>query len=88
MKMLLSMWASIKAACWHSLSIAWAYVLMGVGAAFYGLDILATLLNDPTINEQFTKVFGADPSVMGKITMTIGAVTAAARARSLIWPKQ
>jgi hypothetical protein len=43
-------WTKIKAACWHSLTMAWGYVLMVGGVVLSNVDLMASLVTDKQIS--------------------------------------
>lgn len=81
------MLANIKAACWNSLTMAWAYVQLAFGFVAENVDNIAMLVGDPSLNQQIQSALGVSPKALGAFTMFTGLVTGLARARSLIKPK-
>lgn len=76
------MWAKIKAACLHSLTVAWSYVLFVVGAAGSFIDTLASLFGDPNLKDQIAAAIG-DAKTTGRILLGISVVTLLSRLRTL-----
>lgn len=74
----------LKGACWHSLTVCWSYVLVGTGIALNGVDLLAALAGDPTLNETITGYLHASPKALGAYTAAAGLITFAARMRSIL----
>jgi hypothetical protein len=75
------MWAKIKKACFHSLTIAWGYCLAVVGAAMQGVDTLADALGDPNLRDQISTAIG-DARTVGRILLGVSIVTLVARLRT------
>jgi hypothetical protein len=75
------MWSKVKAACLHSLTIAWSYCLVVVGAAMQGLDTLALALGDPNLKDQISAAIG-DAKTVGRILLGVSIVTMIARLRT------
>jgi hypothetical protein len=76
-----SMLATLKAWCLHSLTIAWAYVLVAAGALVEIVPPALDLVNSPEAAETIRSVIPAN--YMGAYTIAIGVLTFAARMRSL-----
>lgn len=76
-------WAKVWAICGKSLTMAWSYILMAVGAVFDQIDNIATTLGDPNFKQQVTTLIGSDPKVIGYFAMVVSAVTIATRLRSI-----
>lgn len=77
-------WASVWAHCGHSVTIAWGYLLAGIGTAFGLLDPVAKAVGDPDLKTQVTDALQSNPKILGYILAGISAVTIAARIRSLV----
>lgn len=73
----------IWAICGKSLTVAWSYFLMIVGAIFNQLDNIATALGDPGFKDQVAELLQSNPKVLSYLAMTISAITIAARLRSI-----
>jgi hypothetical protein len=76
------MWARVKAACRHSLTIAWGYALAFVGLLLSVVDNISDALGDPGVKDQISAAIG-DPRTVGRIFLLISFVTIIARLRSL-----
>ena len=75
-------WASIWAVCGKSLTIAWSYAVILLGAALQWIDPIASALGDPELRQQITALI-ADPKVLGYVSMAISLITILARLRSI-----
>ena len=73
----------IKAACLHSVTIAWSYLLALAGAALQEIDSTADLLGDPALREQISSAIG-DPRTAGRILLVVSVVNIVARLRSIV----
>jgi putative exporter of polyketide antibiotics len=76
------MWTKLKAACLHSLTIAWGYVLAFVGGFMSLIDGLGDALGDPNLKDQISAAIG-DARATGRVLLVISIVTILARLRSL-----
>ncbi len=76
-------WQKAWAICGKSLTMAWSYILLVIGAVFNQLDSIAATLGDPNFKEQVMSVIGTDPKIMGYFAMTVSLVTIATRLRSI-----
>ena len=76
------MWARIKAACSHKLTIAWGYVLAFIGGLLSIIDTISDALGDPGLKDQISAAFG-DTRTVGRILLLISLITIIARLRSL-----
>jgi hypothetical protein len=76
------MWAKLKAACLHSLTIAWGYALALVGCIMSLIDGIGDSLGDPALRDQISAAVG-DARATGRILLAISVVTILARLRSL-----
>jgi len=76
------MWAKLKTACLHSLTIAWGYVLALVGGVMSLIDGVSDALGDPNLKEQISAAVG-DAKATGRILLVISIVTILARLRSM-----
>ncbi|MGJ5032260.1 hypothetical protein ACQR1I_35860 [Bradyrhizobium sp. HKCCYLS2038] len=79
-------WAKAWVYCGHSLTIAWSYILAGVGIAFSLLDKAGLLLGDPELNLQQKTVdlLKDHPQVAGWVVIAFGLITLATRLRTLV----
>ena len=78
------MWESIKASCFRSLTIAWAYVLGIFGVVLGSVDQIGILINDPTITQKVTDLLHADPRAMAAFSLLVSGVTIITRSRTLL----
>ena len=78
----MTLWARLKAFCLHSLTIAWSYLLAGLGLLLQGVDATADAFGDPSLQEQLAQAIG-DAKTVGRIMLGISVVTILARLRSL-----
>jgi len=76
------MWARVKAACRHSLTIAWGYMLAFIGFLLSIVDNVGDALGDPGLKDQISAAVG-DARTVGRILLSISLVTILARLRSL-----
>jgi hypothetical protein len=76
------MLARIKAACLHSMTIAWSYCIALAGALASIIDDLADALGDPGVKDQISAAIG-DVKTTGRILLVISVVTIIARLRTL-----
>ncbi len=82
-----TIWAKIWVICGKSLTIAWSYMLLGIGGLLNQLDGIAATLGDPNFKNQVTDFLHADPKYLGYFAMVVSAFTIAARLRSIAEPK-
>jgi hypothetical protein len=73
----------LKALCFCSLTMAWSYVLLVGGFVLTNLDAAAAIVTDAQVSASIARAMGTDPKVLGVWTMVVGAITTAARVRSL-----
>jgi len=76
-------WAKVWAVCGKSATLAWSYILVGIGTLVQFIDPLAAALGDPDLKNQVTNTLQADPKILGYVMMAISAITIAARLRSI-----
>ncbi|MCK1387385.1 hypothetical protein [Bradyrhizobium sp. 21] len=76
------MLARIKAACLHSMTIAWSYCIALAGALASIIDDLVDALGDPGVKDQINSAIG-DVTTTGRIMLVISVVTIIARLRTL-----
>lgn len=76
-------WAKVWALCGNSVTIAWSWLLAGVGTALSALDPIASVLGDPDLKSQITNTLSTNPKVLGYFAMAVSAITIAARLRSI-----
>lgn len=80
-------WAKVWAICGRSLTMAWSYILMGIGTLLNQLDGIAATLGDPNFKQQVTDFLHADPKYLGYFAMMVSGFTIAARLKSITTPK-
>src|SRR5262245_45168529 len=66
-------WAKVWAYCGNSATVAWSYVVGGIGAALGLLQPLATLVGDPGLQQQVTDSLKSNPQVLGWVMFAISA---------------
>lgn len=76
------MLSKIKAACLHSLTIAWSYLLAAIGSMMASIDSIGDALGDPNLRDQINAAVG-DTRTAGRILLAISIITILARLRSL-----
>jgi hypothetical protein len=76
-------WAKVWALCGKSATVAWSYVLAGIGMVVQLIDPVATTLGDPDLKTQITGLLQANPKVLGYFAIGVSAVTIAARLRTI-----
>jgi hypothetical protein len=76
-------WAKVWAICGKSVTVAWGYILGGVGSALALVDPVATELGDPGFKDQVSSMLQSNPKVLGYVTIAISVITIAARLRSI-----
>ncbi len=76
-------WAKVSALGGHSATLAWSYVVAGVGFLMQWIEPIASALGDPDIKSQVTSTLQTNPQVLAYVMMGISAVTIAARLRSI-----
>ena len=76
-------WAKVWAYCGKSVTIAWAYLLGGLGSAMAMLDPLANAVGDPDLKDKVTSLLQSNPRVLGYLTIAMSIITIAARLRSI-----
>lgn len=77
-------WEKVWALCGNSLTVAWGYLLGGVGAMLGLLQPIANLLGDPGLQGQVTDALKSNPQVLGYVMFGISVITIIARVRSII----
>lgn len=76
------MFAKIKAACLHSLTIAWSYLLAIVGSVMTAIDGIGDALGDPNLRDQINTAIG-DARTAGRILLGISIITILVRLRTI-----
>lgn len=78
-------WAKVWAVCGKSITMAWGYILGGIGSFFALIDKIGPAIGDPNLNlkQQVTDAFDSNPKIMGYVVIGISVITILARIRSL-----
>jgi hypothetical protein len=76
-------WNKVWAICGKSATMAWSYVLAGIGLVVQFIDPLAAAVGDPNLHDQVTQALASDPKILGYFAMFVAAVTVAARLRTI-----
>ncbi len=76
-------WAKVSAIGGHSATIAWGYILGGIGSCVALIEPLANLLGAPDFKTQVATALADHPEYMGYFTIAVSVVTIAARLRSI-----
>jgi len=76
-------WAKVWAICGKSATMAWSYLLAGLGMLVQFIDPLAAAFGDPDLHNQVTSALSSDPKILGYFAMGIAAVTLASRLRTI-----
>ena len=77
-----NIWRKLKAACLHSLTMAWSYCLVAIGAVLQAIDSMADALGDPELKNQISAAIG-DSKTVGRILLGVAVITMIARLRSI-----
>ena len=76
-------WAKVWALCGNSLTIAWSYAVMTIGAAVQAIDPIATMLGDPDLKAQITSYLQANPKALGYFAIFVSVITILSRLRTI-----
>lgn len=76
-------WAKVWAVCGKSATMAWSYLLAGIGVLVQFIDPLAAALGDPDLHNQVTNALASDPKILGYFAMAVAAITLASRLRTI-----
>lgn len=76
-------WQTVWAYCGKSITVAWGYLLGGLGSALALIDPLASAVGDPGLKDQITTALQSNPKILGYVTIAISVITIAARLRSI-----
>lgn len=76
-------WAKVWALCGNSMTIAWSYVVGGIGLMLNQLDNIAATLGDPNFKAQVADFLHSDPKYLGYFAMVVSGFTIASRLRSI-----
>jgi hypothetical protein len=79
------MWDRVKAACLHSMTIAWSYTIALVGLVMQGMDSILDILNDQAFKDNLHAMIG-DAQTFGRIMLGISVINIIARLRTLRKP--
>lgn len=74
----------IKAICLRSMTMAWAYLVGLFGIVMGMIEQVSVLLQDPTIVQKVTETLGASPRALAAFSLIISVVTIATRTRTLL----
>ncbi len=80
------MWSKLKAACLHSLTIAWAYLLASLGVLLEVLDLFSSIFDTDQVKDEIRSAIG-DPKRAAMVILAIAGITFLARLRSLVWKR-
>jgi hypothetical protein len=76
-------WAKAWAICGKSVTMAWGYLLAGIGSALSLIDPIAATLGDPDLKGQVTGLLQSNPKALGYFAIGVSVITIAARLHSL-----
>jgi hypothetical protein len=76
-------WAKVWALCGRSVTIAWSYSLIGIGAAVQAIDPIAAALGDPDLKTQITGFLSANPKALGYFAIAVSVITVLSRLRTI-----
>lgn len=76
-------WAKLWVLCGRSITNLWAALLGVIGMAWQYLDPAAAALGQPDLKQQILDLLKDHPAVAGYVVTGIGAITLAARLRSI-----
>ena len=76
-------WGKVWAICGKSATLAWSYIVGGIGSAFALLDPIGSMVGDPDLKTSVTTLLQSNPKVLGYFAMGVSLVTIAARLRSI-----
>lgn len=75
------MWEKIKHCCFHSLTVAWSYVLAIISLLLSFLDNIGDIIGDPSLKDQISGAL--DAKLASRILLAISILTLLARMRSI-----
>jgi hypothetical protein len=78
------MWATLKALCLHSATIALGYVVTFIGLVFQSLDAINYITGGQDFRDWVTQTFAAEPKVLAWIFTILGFLVIVARLRSIV----
>jgi len=76
-------WGTVWAICGKSATLAWSYLLAGLGVLVQFIDPLAAAFGDPDLHNQVTSALASDPKILGYFAMAVAAITLASRLRTI-----
>jgi len=76
-------WAKVWAWCGKSATVAWGYIVGGIGTTFALLDPIGAMIGDPDLKSSVTDLLQSNPKVLGYFAMAVSLITIVARLRSL-----
>jgi hypothetical protein len=76
-------WMKVWAVCGKSATMAWSYILAGIGMAVQLIDPVASALGDPDLHNQVTNALASDPKILGYFAIFVSVVTIASRLRTI-----
>lgn len=76
-------WMTVWAVCGKSATMAWSYILAGLGMLIQFIDPIASALGDPDLHSQVTDALSSDPKILGYFAMFVAAITLASRLRTI-----
>jgi len=78
-------WAKVWAICGKSATVAWGYILGGIGSTLALVDQIGAVAGDPSLNlkQQVMDILKDHPDWLGYVMIGISLVTIVARLRSI-----
>ncbi len=76
-------WGTVWAICGKSATMAWSYLLAGLGVLVQFIDPLAAAFGDPDLHNQVTTALASDPKILGYFAIGLAAITLASRLRTI-----
>lgn len=76
-------WQKVWAICGKSITVAWGYILGGIGSSLALVDPVSAALGDPDLKTQVTTALQSNPQILGYVTIAISIITIIARLRSV-----
>ncbi len=79
-------WSKVWAYCGQSATIAWSYIVGGVGLAFSLLDKIGPMIGDPELNlqQKVVDVLKDHPTVAAWALVAFSVITIATRLRGIM----
>lgn len=78
-----TVWGKLSSFAWHSLTVAWSYLLAIVGLIMDRLDFVSAAIGDPELKANLSSAIGADTKTVGYLLLGISVVTLISRLRSI-----